>query len=114
MPRNVDTSFTQAKTNIDIDREITTEKSNVILDVISKLECGLSVAEIIKLIRNIKRSSKTKQLFVWCSVKNVVDKKLIPFLTYMADVIVTFKNQHHLSVLIKRNTGSVSKKVLFN
>lgn len=88
-----------------------TEKPNVILAPISKFELGNSIPQIIQLVHYFKQSPKIRQIFIWCSAKNIRDKKLIPFLLYLANIEVWLKNETDLQILTKRNTGSVTRKV---
>lgn len=100
----------------DIDNEVlsTTEKPNVILTTVAKLELSNSIPNIVNLVHYLKQSTKVKQVFIWCSTKNIRDNKLIPFLQYMANIEVTLKNESELQILTKRNTGSVTRKVNIN
>lgn len=87
------------------------EKSNFILPPLSILTQQDKLESVVKIIHQIKCSSKTKQLFVWATAKNIQDKKVIPFIEYLADIVVTLKDKKTLTILIKRNSGSVTKKV---
>lgn len=87
------------------------ERSNVLLATASQLSLEYTIPDIIKLIHSLRQSTKCRQLHMWASVKNISDPKLIPFLEHMADVVVLLKDPKHLSVLTKKITGSVSRKV---
>lgn len=114
MPKNIDIPLDQDNVSIDVDQQLSPlkEKSSIVLRAISRLEKIYTVPEIIWLLNGIKRHPKTKQLFVWCSVSNILDKKLIPFIAYMADIVVTLKSENHLTVLAKRSSGSASSRVI--
>lgn len=105
--------LTETKTNIDIHKELLDlpEKSNVILSTVSCIAVQHTISDLIKLVHSLKQCSKTKQLFAWATVKNISDRKIIPFLEHMADVIVTLEDRKHLTILTKKITGSVSRKV---
>lgn len=116
LPQKIDIPLDENDICVDISKElsIAKEKSTIILRAISRLELVYKIPDIIRLIHSIKRHSKTKQLFVWCSVTNIMDKKLIPFIAYMADIIVTLNSGNHLNVLTKRSTGSTSTRVIWH
>lgn len=87
------------------------KKSNVILANLSKLELNYSLRNVVHLIHKLKKSQNTKQIFGWAAAKHIRDGKLIPFVEYLADIVVTFHDDHTLNILTKRNTGSVFRKV---
>lgn len=98
---------------LDIKKELSElpDRSNVLLPTASQLNLDYTIPDIVKLVHSLRQSTKCRQLFVWASVKNVSDPKLIPFLEHMADIVVMLKDLKHLSVLTKKSTGSVSRKV---
>lgn len=114
LPENIDIPFDQIEDSVDIDRELLAikERCSIVLRPISRLELVYKVPEIIRLVNGIKRHQKTKQLFVWCSVASIMEKRLIPFIAYMADIVVTLKADRHLTVMTKRSTGSASMRVI--
>ncbi|XP_031632919.1 uncharacterized protein LOC116346824 [Contarinia nasturtii] len=89
----------------------TAEKSNIVLPPIAKLQLTNSIADIVQLVHYLKQCSKVKQIFIWCSTKNIKDEKVIPFLQYMANIEVFLNNASELQILTKRNTGSITRKV---
>lgn len=99
------------KANIEQEIHATTEKPNVLLAPVSKLELANTVPDIVNLVHYLKQSAQVKQIFIWCSQKNIQDDKLIPFLRYMSNIVVSFKNETEASILTKRNTGSITRKV---
>lgn len=102
------------KSNIDNEILTMTEKPNVVLAPVSKLALSNSVPDIINLIHYLKQCPKIKQIFIWCSVKNIRDDKLIPFLQYLANIEVVMRTDSDLQILTKRNTGTVTRKVSGN
>lgn len=89
------------------------EKSNVILPPLAVITQQHKLVTVIQAIHTIRSNAKTKQMFVWATVKNIHDKKVIPFVEHMADVIVTLLDKKTLTILTKRSSGSVSKKVTY-
>lgn len=100
-------------TEIDINRELgkLTEKSNVLLAPISTLLQHHKIASIIKLIHSLKTSKRSKQVFTWATLKNIKDKTIVAFLEHMADVVVTISSKKTLAILIKKHSGSITRKV---
>lgn len=115
-PKATDIPHIQSRYRLDIENEIftITEKPNVVIAPVSKLELCNSVPDIINLVHYLKQSPKIKQAFVWCSIKNIRDEKLIPFLQYLANIEVILKNESDLQILTKRSTGAVTRKVSSN
>lgn len=87
------------------------EKSNIILKPISKISQHYEIPEIIKLIHRIKKNRNVKQIFGWLTISNVLDDRITTYLEHMADLVVTLKDSQYLSVLTKKASGSISKKV---
>lgn len=114
-PKLADLPLDETNPSIDIDKETSamTQKSNVILANVSKLEMNYSIRDIVQLIDKLKKSKNVKQCFGWIAAKHIRDAKIIPFLEYMADIVITIQDEHTLNVLTKRSTGSVFKKVRF-
>lgn len=86
-------------------------KVNIILPPMALLAQQHKLETIMTTLHKIKTSAKTKQLFVWATVKNIHDKKVVPFTEHLADVVVTLLDKKTLTILIRRSSGSVSKKV---
>lgn len=108
------TSFPKSSTDqVDLAQALCnlTEKSNIILPPLSILAQQNKLPSLIKSIHQIKTNSKTKQIFVWATVKNIHDKKVIPFVEYLADIVVTLRDEKTLTILTKKSSGSVTKKV---
>lgn len=115
-PKTVDVPVIKSSFKLDIENELlsTTEKPNIVLASVAKLELSNSVTEIVNLVHHLKQNRQIKQIFIWCSRKNIRDDKLIPFLQYLANIEVVLKNESELHILTKRNTGSVTRKVSTN
>lgn len=113
VPKLESLRISQASNRIDIDKEVMSipAKSNIMLCTVSKLQRHYHLPDIIHLVHNLKKCHMTMQLFAWASVKNINDAKIIPFFEHMADIIVTLKDATHLTLLTKRASGSVSRKV---
>lgn len=107
--------LSEEKLSIDVQKELQKllEKSNVLLLPLSQLSQEYAIQDIVQLIHNTKKSSNAKQIFLWASTKNILDRKLVPFMEYLADIVVNFKNDKYLTVLTKKISGSVSRKVWF-
>lgn len=50
-------------------------------------------------------------MFGWVSVKNVESELHAPYLEYLANVVVTLKDSVNLSIVSRKATGSVTKKL---
>lgn len=87
------------------------EKSNVILEPISKLIQHYEIPEIIRLVHSLNKNPKVKQIFGWLTISNVLDQRITSYLEHMADLVVTLKDSQYLTVLTKKASGSVSRKV---
>lgn len=111
-PKSIDIPIIESNFKSDIENQIaTTEKTNVILEAVSRLGLSNCVRNIISVVQFLKQNSKIGQIFIWCSRKNIHDEKIIPFLQYLANVEVTLRDQSNLQIFTKRNTGSVTRKV---
>lgn len=114
-PKAIDIPTIQSSFKTDIEDQLTTsEKTNVILASVSRLELNNSVRDIIRIVQFLRQNTKIGQIFVWCSRKNVRDEKIIPFLQYLANIEVTLNDESNLQIFTKRNTGSVTRKVSQN
>lgn len=85
--------------------------ANIILQPISTLLQFYKPAALFHLIKDFKKNSKIKQIFGWLSAKNISDKFIIPYMEHMADTIITLQNVNNLSVITKKSSGTVIKKV---
>ncbi|XP_055316983.1 elongator complex protein 5 isoform X1 [Sitodiplosis mosellana] len=111
-PKAIDIPIIESnfKANIESDILTTGEKANVILAPVSKLQLNNSITEIVNLVQHLKHHVKVKQIFIWCSTKNIRDDKLIPFLQYMSNIEVFLRDESELQILTKRNTGTITRK----
>lgn len=112
-PKKINLPLNETNQSINVDLEVNAvpNKSNVILENILKLELNYSIRDIVQLIHKLKLNSNVKQIFGWATAKPIQDEKLIPFLAYLADIVVTIQNENTLNILTKRTTGSVFRKV---
>lgn len=78
---------------------------------VSELSQLYHASAIFQLLRALKRNPKIRQIFVWATFSSTSNEVLIPFLEHMANVVITLKDPVNLSVLTKKNGGSVVKKV---
>lgn len=69
------------------------------------------ISEIFKLIHHHKTKQTVKQLFGWASVKNIEMEFPIPYFEYLANVVVTIKDSVNLSIISRKASGSVTKKL---
>lgn len=113
LPHPANVNLRGSRSSIDVQKEVQSlkEKTNVLLPPLSRLTQEYPLPDIIQLVHNIRKCSNARQLFLWASVKNIADRKAIPFMEHMADIVVSLKNDKHLSVLTKKSSGSVSRKV---
>lgn len=69
------------------------------------------ICDIFKLIHHHKTKQTIKQLLGWVSVKNVESEFHVPYLEYLANVVITIKDSVNLSIVSRKATGSVTKKL---
>lgn len=69
------------------------------------------ISDIFKLIHHHKSKQTIKQLFGWASVKNIDSEFPIPYFEHMANVVVTIKDSVNLSIISRKSSGSVTKKL---
>lgn len=70
-----------------------------------------NISDIFKLIHRHKTKTTIKQMFGWISVKNVESEFHIPYMEYLANVVVTIKDSVNLSIVSRKTSGSVTKKL---
>ncbi|KAJ6641856.1 hypothetical protein Bhyg_06801 [Pseudolycoriella hygida] len=70
-----------------------------------------NISEVFQLIHRHKTKQTIKQMFGWASVKNIEAEFLIPYLEYLANVVVTIKDSVNLSIVTRKSSGSVTKKL---
>lgn len=69
------------------------------------------IDEIFKLIHRHKADTTLKQMFGWISAKTVQSDFHVPYFEYLANVVVTIKDSVNLSIVSRKTTGSVTKKL---
>ncbi|KAG4077539.1 hypothetical protein HA402_002966 [Bradysia odoriphaga] len=69
------------------------------------------ICDIFKLIHRHKSQQTAKQIIGWVSVKNVESDFHVPYFEYLANVVVTIKDSVNLSIVSRKSTGSVTKKL---
>lgn len=82
----------------------------VILEPFSKIELNSDSATIYATVQQLKMNENVSQIFCWATSKNISDRLLIPFLEHISNVVVTIKSPKHLTILTKRNFGTVKFK----
>lgn len=86
--------------------------SNVILSPVSKLLKSYKLSELFKLIYTIKNDSKsTRNVFTCLSTKNISDQFTLPYLNHVADIVLTFNDEHNLTVTSKISGKNIITKV---
>lgn len=87
--------------------------SNVILSPVSKLLKSYKLSEIIELIYMVKNdvSKSTRNVFTCLTTKNISDLITLPYLTHLADIVVTFNDKHYLTVTSKISGKNIITKV---
>lgn len=69
------------------------------------------IGNIFKLIHLHKSQQTAKQIIGWASVKNVECDFHVPYLEHLANVVVTIKDSVNLSIVSRKLTGTVTKKL---
>ncbi|XP_058466839.1 elongator complex protein 5 [Malaya genurostris] len=77
---------------------------------ISKLARTHDPPELFRFVNACKRNNSVKYLFLWATEKNIRPGFLVPYLEHMAGLILTIVDDKHLSILTKKQGGSVSNK----
>lgn len=86
--------------------------SNVILSPVSKLLKSYKLSELFKLIYIVKNDSKsTRNVFTCLSTKNISDQFTLPYLNHVADIVLTFNDEHNLTVTSKISGKNIITKV---
>lgn len=93
------------------DIELPSEKCTVILPPASKLFQQHFASDVFKTIQKLRNSPNVKQIFLWLTVANFPEHDHIPdFVEHMADTVVRLQSQSELELLIRKATGSVTRK----
>lgn len=93
------------------DLNIPSDKSVVVLPPASRLFQQYSASDVFKMIQKLKNSPNVKQIFLWLSMANFPEHDHLPeFVEHMADIVVKLHTKSELELLIRKTTGSVTKK----
>lgn len=88
-----------------------TDKCVVVLPPASRLFQQFLASDVFKMIHKLKNSSNVKQVFLWLSMGNFPEHDHLPeFVQHMADIVVKLQSKSELELLIRKTTGSVTKK----
>lgn len=90
--------------------ESLTEQAPFMFATVSKLSRKYDPAVLFLFVEHCRRSSSVQYLFLWTTEKNIRSNLLVPFLEHMSQLIVTFQDEQHLSILSKKPGGSVSNR----
>lgn len=82
-----------------------------ILQPLSKQILKFKIEEIIQQIKSYQENQKIKQLFLWITIKNIQHPFIVKFMEHLANTVVHFENCDSVSILNKKSSGSISKKV---
>lgn len=94
-----------------LDITLPSEKSIVILPPASKLFQQHFASDIFKIIQKLKNSPNVKQLYLWLTLSNFPEHDHLPdFVEHMADTVVRLQSPSELELLIRKPTGSVTRK----
>ncbi|XP_058831415.1 elongator complex protein 5 isoform X2 [Topomyia yanbarensis] len=63
-----------------------------------------------RFVAGCRKNNSIQHLFLWATEKNIQPSFLVPYLEHMSDLIVTIEDDKHLSILTKKQGGSISNK----
>ena len=86
------------------------DKGSVILPSFSMICLDHPLEEIFNNIWLLNQTSNIRQIFGWLTVKNIKDQLLRPFLEHTSDAVITLKTDKLMSMLLKKNSGSIRLK----
>lgn len=86
------------------------EKARFQLMIISSLERRFEPAQMFKFITRCRKTATIEHVFVWIVEHKLQESFLLPYIEHMADSVITFEDKTHLSLLVKKQTGSVTNK----
>uniref|UniRef100_A0A182M0K5 Elongator complex protein 5 n=1 Tax=Anopheles culicifacies TaxID=139723 RepID=A0A182M0K5_9DIPT len=86
------------------------ETSKFQLMILSKLERQFEPSQIFKYIGQCKKNATIEHVFVWIVEQKLQEGFLLPYIEHMADTVITFEDRTHVSLLVKKHTGSVTNK----
>lgn len=87
------------------------DKSIVILPAAARLFQQYIASDIFKTIQKLKTAQNVKQVLLWLTMDNFPEHDYLPgFVEHMADIVVKLQSKSELELLIRKATGSVTKK----
>ncbi|XP_055528239.1 elongator complex protein 5 [Wyeomyia smithii] len=90
--------------------ESLTEQGAFLFARVSKLSRSHEPAALFRFVQLCRKSPSLQCLFLWATEKNILPTMLVAYLEHMSELIVTFEDGKHLSILAKKSTGSVSNR----
>lgn len=103
---------TQLNPSVESSISKTTEKDHyIIIQALSKQILKFKIEEIIQQIKLCQEDQKIKQLFLWITTKNIQHPFIVQFMEHLANTVVHFENSDSVSILNKKSSGSITKKV---
>ncbi|XP_053683029.1 elongator complex protein 5 [Sabethes cyaneus] len=78
---------------------------------VSKLSRTFEPAALFRFVQQCRKSSTVQCLLLWATEKNIRSNLLVPYLEHMSELIVTFQDGQHLSMLSKKSGGAVSNRL---
>lgn len=90
--------------------ESLTEQAPFLFARVSKLARSYEPAALFRFVQQCGKSTSLQYLFLWATEKNVQSSFIVPYLEHMSELIVTFEDERHLSILAKKSSGSVSNR----
>uniref|UniRef100_A0AAG5D902 Elongator complex protein 5 n=1 Tax=Anopheles atroparvus TaxID=41427 RepID=A0AAG5D902_ANOAO len=86
------------------------ESSPFLMMSISKLERRVEPRQLFGFVAQCKQNSAVTHLCIWVSEHKLKRSFLLPYLEHMADTVITFEDNQHVALLVKKSSGSVSNK----
>ncbi|XP_052862331.1 uncharacterized protein LOC128269035 [Anopheles cruzii] len=86
------------------------ESSPYLVMLVSKLERRFELNLLFKFIAKCRKDPNVTHLFVWVAESKLQHSFALPYFEHMADTVVTFEDTQHLSLVVKKPSGSVTNK----
>ncbi|XP_058054886.1 elongator complex protein 5 [Anopheles bellator] len=86
------------------------ESSPFLVMLVSKLERRFELNLLFKFIAKCRKDPNVTHLFVWVVESKLQHSFALPYFEHMADTVVTFEDSQHLSLVVKKPSGSVTNK----
>lgn len=94
-----------------LDVNLPSAKSVIVLPPASHLFQKYLASDIFKMLQKLKNSPEVKQIYLWLTVANFPEHDHIPeFIEHMANVVVRLETKSELELLIRKTSGSVTRK----